>query len=750
MSRATESEFRSYPYIIDRLKDMGWDTRSPGRGGAVYTQNEATKQNAKLKEALGAERPEYVVAVRENDFWVIEAKADVKELPIALEQAKGRAKQINSVQGVKCHFITGFAGTPDSTHYIETHCLVSGKWKPLQINNRQSTGFISPEQSIKVLEGGKGRLDDYDIEDKLFTLKIAQINDILHNGAFHKRNRAGALACLLLALANDQNMPLNDNPATLISDINSRAKRELTKYEKQNFYEQIYIHEPTSTDNHIKNRSALAESIGILRDLNIASTINSGRDILGQCYEQFLKYASDAKEIGIVLTPRHITKFGAQVIDIQKSDIVFDPTCGTGGFLVAALDKVRKDCGDTDSFKKGNLHGVEQDALIATLAIVNMVFRGDGSSNITEGDCLKTGIPQQPHKVLMNPPFALRNEKEWEFVDKALEQMKKGGLLFAILPTNTMNSSEDGRREITWRTNLIKRHTLISVVKMPEELFYPLVSKGTYGVVIKAHRQHLPQDKVLWAVLRDGVVRTKTQGIQVNNMEKIITATKNYIATQTEPEYVPAEIDCSPLSYNLAMDMSPENYLGKDRQEGEFDIRGVFKNIEDGERSMDYYPEKQTHPNCRVFPLLDFFDKLETGSSGRKKEMGGGRMPLISTSEKNNGISAMVDTGQCRKIYPSGLITISKNGSCGCAHYHTYKFAANSDVFVGWLKSEYNNKEFATFLCSAINSENWRFNYYRKLTKGKIQQLKVKIPITSKGEIDTKRIEKITGDFTNA
>ena len=44
----------------------------------------------------------------------------------------------------------------------------------------------------------------------------------------------------------------------------------------------------------------------------------------------------------IVLTPRHITRFAAEMMDIDENDLVLDPTCGTGGFLVAAFDEVRK------------------------------------------------------------------------------------------------------------------------------------------------------------------------------------------------------------------------------------------------------------------------------------------------------------------------------------------------------------------------------------------------------------------------
>ncbi len=73
------------------------------------------------------------------------------------------------------------------------------------------------------------------------------------------------------------------------------------------------------------------DTIQELNNLNIRSAMNSGSDWLGAFYEVFLKYANWAQDLGIVLTPRHITRFVADVMDVQTTDIMYDPTCGTGG-----------------------------------------------------------------------------------------------------------------------------------------------------------------------------------------------------------------------------------------------------------------------------------------------------------------------------------------------------------------------------------------------------------------------------------
>lgn len=743
-----DSEFRLYGFILDALGEMGWDRRPPYRGGQVFTQSEALRDEG-LKIALGQDRPENVVVVGEGEYWVIEAKSDPRDISLAVQEAQSYAAQINAVPGLSCRIVTGVAGSLDTTYYVETYCLVGSEWRPLMLNHRRATGFVSPQQIVFILTDGNGQLVEYHIDEDLFNAKAGQINQALHEGGINKRNRAGVLACLLLALAQDERIQLNNDPTTLINDINTRAKRMLDQYGKGSFFGEISINLPVSRDNHIKHRLALTRSVEMLRGLNIASTINSGRDVLGQFYEQFLKYANDAKELGIVLTPRHITSFAADIVNVSRNDMVFDPACGTGGFLVAALDRVRKSGGDINQFKAGNLHGVEQDPLVATLAIVNMIFRGDGSSNIAEGDCLVRPIIIQPDKVLMNPPFALQ-EPEWRFADRGLDCIKDNGLLFAVFPTTTMGSATDVRGEITWRTQMLKRHTLVAVIKLPEKLFYPHVLKGTVGVVIQANRPHnIETDQVIWAVLDDGMTRTKTARRQPTggNLESIIRAVGNYTATGTLPDKVPMVLDHCPIGDKAGeeWDLSPENYI--DSSDSRIDIASVIQSVQEGRQRIYRASRQQAQiGHWQSFPVMDFVATVERGQSGRLKDLPDGDLPLISTSERLNGISGTVDASSVGKTYQPNQITISSNGSSCRAFWHDYEFAANEDVFVLSLKEEYLGNDFGLFLCATINNESWRYNYYRKFSSAQLQRLEVKIPVDHAGDIDFQTIARLVGD----
>ena len=571
----------------------------------------------------------------------------------------------------------------------------------------------------------------------------------MHNGGINKRNRASILASLLLAISRKNDFQPRAGVKDLIQEINDCAKSKMEEYGKGEMFGEIEICLSLSEGNANKYRKALIDTIAVLLDLNIASAIVNGSDVLGVFYEEFLKYANDAKESGIVFTPRHIATFGASVADVQPNSVVFDPACGTGGFLLAASDKMKYDSSSMEQFCNGSLHGIEKDSLIATLAIVNLAFRGYASWDIQGGNGLKKVPSRIPDRCLINPPFAIK-ECEWMFVDRALEIMKPGGLLFAVVPTSMMMSANNDRGEIAWRVNMLKQHTLAAVVKLPEDLFYPYVSKGTCGVLLKAGQPHSEgSGDVFWACLHDGVKRTKTTLVKRDNIKRVERALKRFVTVGERPEFVHEEIDCAPIVTNGLkaefLDLAPENHIGKNTDLGRFNLEIVFRSANSAKEMLrtSILTQLPQYSDCRPFPLTQFVKHYEKGKSGRSNGLKDGALPLISTSETDNGISRTVDSNGVHKVYPDGLITVSSNGGSCCAFYHDYEFAANPDVFVLFLHDECMSPEFSMFLCAAINNESWRYNYFRKFNQTQLELLTVQMPAQKNGQIDGNRIAQI-------
>ena len=142
----------------------------------------------------------------------------------------------------------------------------------------------------------------------------------------------------------------------LIGEINARSKDVLTEHSKPEFAPYVRILPPSNTKNHVKFKGALVKTIQTLQNLNIRSAMNSSTDVLGQFYEVFLKYGNGAKEIGIVLTPRHITRFAVKAVGVSSDDIVLDPACGTGGF---PRGRVRLCLQDEHARSAGPLQGTQ-------------------------------------------------------------------------------------------------------------------------------------------------------------------------------------------------------------------------------------------------------------------------------------------------------------------------------------------------------------------------------------------------------
>ena len=392
------------------------------------------------------------------------------------------------------------------------------------------------------------------------------------------------MAAILLSLIDETPPNIDATPIGLIRDINSRVENVLEKEGKPEFKEQIKITLPPSTDNHIKFKKAIVQTIQELNILNIRSAMNSGTDVLGKFYEVFLKYGNGAKEIGIVLTPRHITKFATEVLNVSINDFVFDPTCGTGGFLVAAFDHIKKNANkkQINKFKQKNIFGIEQEPEVVALAIVNMIFRGDGKNNIIEGNCFQKNLTAWKNtakftkeykegeqiitKVLMNPPFALKSsdEKEFKFVDYALKQMQDGGLLFSVLPYSCMVKSG---AYLEWRKRLLRDNTLLAVVTFPDDLFYP-IGVHTVGLFVKKGIPHPDKQRVLWIrALNDGFLKKKGKRLRFSKAKddfpKIKGLLQQFMINQDiHVENIPEFQKACPIDFSDDnLELIPENYL---------------------------------------------------------------------------------------------------------------------------------------------------------------------------------------------
>lgn len=603
-----ETEVHAYKFILDQLEKKEWSKDQ------ILTQNEI--RNVKpIVEQLGDNCPENIVEISPTEYYVIEGKSKRSRIKKAISEAReDYADEINKSKKIKAKFITGVAGNNKEGFTSTSQFNHADKWVTITENDAEVTSILSKSEIERILRSDNPHLKDVEISEEEFIKVAEEINGILHENAIHKDYRARFISAILLSLSDKATINLEEEPIVLVNSINSKVDLMLKKQKKEDFSRFIHIDLPSSVDNHLKIKIAIVKSVQELLGLNIHSAMKSGKDILGGFYEAVLKYGNGAKEIGIVLTPRHITHFAAEVLDVQPSDIILDPTCGTGGFLVAAFDRVKKICkneGEFGKFTDWGLYGIEEQDPIIALALVNMIFRGDGKNNIIEGDCFRKwlnaktrdGIAAAEYlkkdekgrippvtKVLMNPPFPKKktDTKEYLFIEQALKQMQDEGVLFSVIPYPCLIKSGN---YFEWRKRMLKENTLLSVITFPEDLFYP-IGVHTAGIFIKKGVPHPKNQNVFWIrAINDG--RRKSKGKRLksdkvkNDFEKIEEPLKSFIKKQsTKIKNITRFQKACPIDYSdKLLELVPENYLDEEPPK----MNEIQEGVEQALRSLVSY-----------------------------------------------------------------------------------------------------------------------------------------------------------------
>lgn len=225
---------------------------------------------------------------------------------------------------------------------------------------------------------------------------------------------------------------------------------------------------------------------------------HSDMDILGNFYGEFVKYGgSDGNSLGIVLTPRHITNLMCELIDINENDYVLDPCCGSGGFLIAAMNKMlnqKTDESKQAQIKQKQLHGIELQQKLFTIATTNMILRGDGKSNLKRDDIFHVGkdfYTDKITKALINPPYSQAKTKnlshlsEISFINETLSLMKSGAKLAAIVPQSTMIGKT--KNDKNYKREILDNNSLETVITLNKDTFYgvgvnPCIAVFTAGI----------------------------------------------------------------------------------------------------------------------------------------------------------------------------------------------------------------------------------------------------------------------------
>lgn len=323
------------------------------------------------------------------------------------------------------------------------------------------------------------------------------------------------------------------SPETIVDNIPKTVKKVLSNEKLPEEKINVLLAELAfmEHDQDLNNHTILKDILNELSEVVIPLfERKSNYDIIGKFYEEFLKYAGVANvKKGIVLTPRHITTLFTELIDIKINDVFLDPACGTGSFLIAAMNKLITVIDESSvqnkeekikNIKTRHLIGFEKNQTMYSLAISNMLFRGDGKSQIFKEDFFSQEAEEALRELeqkgicptigFVNPPYGGKDstdnptKKEIQFLTRMLDKVSRYGLIIAPLSTYFKDDSI--------RSNILRKHTLKYVINMPKDLFMPNAAANTAIAVFETHKPHGNKEVIFYDLKDDGFVLSKSKG----------------------------------------------------------------------------------------------------------------------------------------------------------------------------------------------------------------------------------------------
>ena len=767
--RITENFFRKFVLQDESYKE-----------DKIIFEEQASKDikiNKLLRNASkggnGKGYPEFVIQFKENpDFIiVVECKADSR-----FHESQSRDKHKDyAVDGALLY--SSFL----SKEFDVLSIAISGEQKNklrishfLQLKGTEQYHKIFKDDSFLSL---KDYLNGYRTDERKFNqdfqelLKFSKnLNDTLHTLKVPESNRSLLISGALIALQDRAFVSgyKYQKPKELAENLINTIKNKLTDVQNK------HIEDIITSYSFIKTHTILSKQENKLRDIietvdkKINNFIKTYKyfDTLGQFYNEFLRYANNDKGLGIVLTPPHITELFSEIANVNKNSIALDTCTGTGGFLISAMKKMIIDAGaDTNKIKKiksEQIIGVEFQHSIFSLTCSNMYIHGDGRSNLIKGNCFDEKVIEQvkkfkPNVGFLNPPYKSSKDdiEELDFILNNLEQLQKGSLCVAIVPTSCMLA--DSGKELELKEKILKNHTLEAVFSMPNELFYNSnVSVATCIVVFRAKEKHPDNFKTYFGIWNDdGFIKIKNIG-RTDYYHKWELIKKQWIENYRNKDEIIGHSIKKAITKNdewVAEDYIKIDYLKTKKEDFEkflFEYVGslfLLKKIDNIKK--DSKIKKELDIKNKKFKYFDLTGKnglflIQKGERLNKNQRVEGEIPLLTSTSLNNGISNFIDYEsfkESKKIFEN-KITIDMLSN---VFYHGYNYFSDDNIHTLILKDEYknfDNQYVSLFIATLLQNIKIRYNYGRQVRLKRLEKETVTLPVDDKNNIDWKFIEE--------
>jgi type I restriction enzyme M protein len=325
--------------------------------------------------------------------------------------------------------------------------------------------------------------------------------------------------------------------------VGDKEDKELVKERILEIFEKVkneYSAVIDDADSIILDAESISYVIGELQNFCL---IDSERDIIAEAFETFIGYSLKGEQ-GQFFTPRNVVKLMVKIINPQPKELVIDPACGTGGFLVESLrhiwgvlDKQADEYGwskkTLDEEKQVSavscIKGLEKDNFLNKVTKSYMAILGDGKGGIFCEDSLKSPLDWKSvtrqqidldkfDVLLANPPFGknimvkgeeklkqfdlaynwkkdgttfsktneLKNEQTIHilFIERSLKLLKDGGRMGIVLPETVFHAPKS-RYVLHY---ILKNNNVMWMLDLPHNTFRPYNNAKCIVIILEKNR----------------------------------------------------------------------------------------------------------------------------------------------------------------------------------------------------------------------------------------------------------------------
>lgn len=474
--------------LIDRtLENLGWKLK--GKDKNVFYEQPRTEAE---KKKLGGKRPDYVLYSKDTDkpLIVIEAKKKGSRIDDALQQGIEYARAIDAplvfaTDGVFCKAFHTYANRP-----------------PI-LNGEEVDEFIREALALRYLTSHEVNTVSPKVQyDRKELIRIFdEANNMLRGEGLRAGiERFGEFANILFLkliseseqIKRENGIPTKFDPACSWETIKSIPFSTRIEYINKTVYDKLndLYNTDIFTPLQIRDASILKEIMDKLDPLMLTDVDS---DVKGDAFEYFLKASTATKnDLGEYFTPRHIVKTMVRLVNPQIGEKVYDPFCGTGGFLIESFRYIHNNMPRNPNteriLREETVYGNEI-TNTARITKMNMILAGDGHSNIQMMDSLANPVEGKYDIVLANMPYSQKT-KYGHLYDlpstngdsicvqhcmKAINSMSENGRMALVVPEGFLFRKDLAKT----REYLLENCQLQSIISLPQGVFLPYTGVKT-------------------------------------------------------------------------------------------------------------------------------------------------------------------------------------------------------------------------------------------------------------------------------